>query len=58
MLINYNSQSIIYKYSKNSFQCSYFYVVFFPRVGGLTLDSHHGSVVEYGEHMDIELGRC
>ncbi|KAJ6982090.1 2-oxoglutarate and iron-dependent oxygenase domain-containing protein ICU11-like isoform X2 [Populus alba x Populus x berolinensis] len=24
---------------------------------GLTLDSHHGSVVEYREHMDIELGR-
>ncbi|KAL9352542.1 hypothetical protein Peur_055222 [Populus x canadensis] len=31
------------------------YRVFFPWVGGLTLDSHHGSVVEYGEHMDIEL---
>ncbi|XP_011038725.1 PREDICTED: uncharacterized protein LOC105135521 isoform X2 [Populus euphratica] len=32
--------------------------VFPPRVGGLTLDSHHGSVVEYGEHMDIELVLC
>ncbi|KAJ6891052.1 hypothetical protein NC651_024533 [Populus alba x Populus x berolinensis] len=31
--------------------------VFFHRVGGLTLDSHHGSVVEYREHMDIELSR-
>ncbi|KAG5240431.1 hypothetical protein OIU76_023307 [Salix suchowensis] len=30
--------------------------VFFPEVGGLTLDSHHGFVVEYGVNRDIELG--
>lgn len=27
-------------------------------MGGLTLDSHHGFVVEYGVNRDIELGRC
>ncbi|KAK2635294.1 hypothetical protein Ddye_030086 [Dipteronia dyeriana] len=30
--------------------------VFFPDVGGSTLDSHHGFVVEYGAHRDVELG--
>lgn len=32
------------------------YVVFFPEVGGSTLDSHHGFVVEYGTDKDAELG--
>ncbi|XP_065629836.1 2-oxoglutarate and iron-dependent oxygenase domain-containing protein CP2-like [Quercus suber] len=31
--------------------------VFFPEVGGSTLDSHHGFVVEYGVNRDVELGR-
>ena len=31
--------------------------VFFSDVGGSTLDSHHGFVVEYGIDRDIELGR-
>ncbi|KAF7808823.1 putative PKHD-type hydroxylase [Senna tora] len=30
--------------------------VFFAGVGGSTLDSHHGFVVEYGIHRDVELG--
>ncbi|XP_050273616.1 2-oxoglutarate and iron-dependent oxygenase domain-containing protein CP2-like [Quercus robur] len=30
--------------------------VFFPEVGGSTLDSHHGFVVEYGVNRDVELG--
>ncbi|PKI69432.1 uncharacterized PKHD-type hydroxylase At1g22950-like [Punica granatum] len=30
--------------------------VFFPDVGGCTLDSHHGFVVEYGMDRDVELG--
>ncbi|KAL5761160.1 hypothetical protein ACOSP7_019662 [Xanthoceras sorbifolium] len=30
--------------------------VFFPDVGGSTLDSHHGFVVEYGMDRDVELG--
>lgn len=30
--------------------------VFYPEVGGSTLDSHHGFVVEYGSDKDIELG--
>ncbi|XP_077243992.1 2-oxoglutarate and iron-dependent oxygenase domain-containing protein CP2-like [Tasmannia lanceolata] len=30
--------------------------VFFPEVGGSTLDSHHGFVVEYGKDRDVELG--
>ncbi|KAJ8769084.1 hypothetical protein K2173_000202 [Erythroxylum novogranatense] len=30
--------------------------VFFPEVGGSTLDSHHGFVVEYGANKDAELG--
>ncbi|CAL9760211.1 unnamed protein product [Musa acuminata subsp. burmannicoides] len=30
--------------------------VFFPEVGGSTLDSHHGFVVEYGKEKDVELG--
>jgi hypothetical protein len=34
-----------------------FDVVFFPEVGGSTLDSHHGFVVEYGMDRDVELGR-
>jgi hypothetical protein len=32
--------------------------VFFPEVGGSTLDSHHGFVVEYGRDRDVDLGRC
>ena len=31
--------------------------VFFSDVGGSTLDSHHGFVVEYGIDRDVELGR-
>ncbi|CAK7349664.1 unnamed protein product [Dovyalis caffra] len=30
--------------------------VFFPEVGGATLDSHHGFVVEYGKDWDVDLG--
>ncbi|AES76574.1 putative procollagen-lysine 5-dioxygenase [Medicago truncatula] len=30
--------------------------VFYPEVGGATLDSHHGFVVEYGEDKDLDLG--
>lgn len=30
--------------------------VFFPEVGGSTLDSHHGFVVEYGKDRDVDLG--
>ncbi|XP_038707456.1 2-oxoglutarate and iron-dependent oxygenase domain-containing protein CP2-like isoform X2 [Tripterygium wilfordii] len=30
--------------------------IFFPEVGGSTLDSHHGFVVEYGIDRDVELG--
>ncbi|XP_050226008.1 2-oxoglutarate and iron-dependent oxygenase domain-containing protein CP2-like [Mercurialis annua] len=30
--------------------------LFFPEVGGLTLDSHHGFVVEYGVDRDVDLG--
>lgn len=30
--------------------------VFFSEVGGSTLDSHHGFVVEYGTNRDVELG--
>ncbi|GMY18469.1 uncharacterized PKHD-type hydroxylase At1g22950-like [Fagus crenata] len=30
--------------------------VFFPEVGGSTLDSHHGFVVEYGMDRDVKLG--
>ncbi|KAI4369023.1 hypothetical protein MLD38_017516 [Melastoma candidum] len=30
--------------------------VLFPEVGGSTLDSHHGFVVEYGIDRDVELG--
>ncbi|XP_031248808.1 uncharacterized PKHD-type hydroxylase At1g22950-like [Pistacia vera] len=30
--------------------------VLFPEVGGSTLDSHHGFVVEYGMDRDVELG--
>lgn len=33
-------------------------VVFFPEVGGSTLDSHHGFVVEYGMDRDVEVGMC
>lgn len=32
--------------------------MFFPEVGGSTLDSHHGFVVEYGKDRDVDLGRC
>ncbi|GMY30883.1 uncharacterized PKHD-type hydroxylase At1g22950-like isoform X1 [Fagus crenata] len=34
-----------------------FDLVFFPEVGGSTLDYHHGFVVEYGMDRDVELGR-
>lgn len=30
--------------------------VFFSEVGGATLDSHHGFVVEYGKDRDVDLG--
>ncbi|XP_078431455.1 2-oxoglutarate (2OG) and Fe(II)-dependent oxygenase superfamily protein isoform X2 [Wolffia australiana] len=30
--------------------------VFFPDVGGASLDSHHGFVVEYGKNRDVDLG--
>ncbi|XP_031499566.1 2-oxoglutarate and iron-dependent oxygenase domain-containing protein CP2-like [Nymphaea colorata] len=30
--------------------------VFFPEVGGSSLDSHHGFIVEYGEDKDVSLG--
>lgn len=30
--------------------------IFFPEVGGATLDSHHGYVVEYGTNRDDHLG--
>ncbi|KAM1186797.1 hypothetical protein COP1_015900 [Malus domestica] len=30
--------------------------VFYPEVGGATLDSHHGFVVEYGDNRDVDLG--
>ncbi|CAI9785407.1 unnamed protein product [Fraxinus pennsylvanica] len=30
--------------------------VFFPEVGGSTLDAHHGFVVEYGMDRDLDLG--
>ncbi|KAF9591858.1 hypothetical protein IFM89_008904 [Coptis chinensis] len=30
--------------------------VFFAEVGGSTLDSHHGFIVEYGNNRDLELG--
>ncbi|XP_042504791.1 2-oxoglutarate and iron-dependent oxygenase domain-containing protein CP2-like isoform X2 [Macadamia integrifolia] len=30
--------------------------VFFPEVGGSTLDSHHGFIVEYGKDRDVDLG--
>jgi len=33
-----------------------FGAVLFPEVGGSTLDSHHGFVVEYGHDKDVELG--
>ncbi|GFS32786.1 2-oxoglutarate (2OG) and Fe(II)-dependent oxygenase superfamily protein [Actinidia rufa] len=29
---------------------------FFPEVGGSTLDTHHGFVVEYGMDRDVDLG--
>ncbi|XP_024995623.1 uncharacterized PKHD-type hydroxylase At1g22950-like [Cynara cardunculus var. scolymus] len=30
--------------------------IFFPDVGGYSLDSNHGFVVEYGMDRDVELG--
>ena len=30
--------------------------VFFAELGGSTLDSHHGFIVEYGRDRDIDLG--
>lgn len=35
---------------------TYCLAVFFPEVGGSTLDSHHGFVVEYGLDRDVDLG--
>lgn len=35
----------------------FLFVVFFSDVGGSSLDSHHGFVVEYGMDRDVELGR-
>ena len=32
--------------------------MFFSEVGGATLDSHHGFVVEYGKDRDVDLGKC
>lgn len=34
------------------------FVVFFSEVGGSTLDSHHGFIVEYGNNRDVDLGKC
>jgi hypothetical protein len=31
--------------------------VFYPEIGGGTLDSHHAFVVEYGKDRDVELGK-
>ena len=33
-----------------------FFVVFYPELGGSSLDSPHGFVVEYGINKDVELG--
>ena len=33
------------------------YAELFPEVGGSTLDSHHGFVVEYGNDRDLDLGK-
>lgn len=33
------------------------YAVLFAEVGGATLDSHHGFVVEYGKDRDVDLGK-
>ncbi|KAG9449008.1 hypothetical protein H6P81_008973 [Aristolochia fimbriata] len=30
--------------------------VFYPEVGGSSLDSHHGFVVEYGQNRDVDVG--
>lgn len=32
------------------------FAVFFPEVGGSTLDAHHGFVLEYGIDRDVDLG--
>lgn len=32
------------------------FAVFFPEVGGNTLDTHHGFVLEYGIDRDVDLG--
>lgn len=32
------------------------FAVFFNDVGGASLDSHHGFVVEYGKDRDVDLG--
>lgn len=31
--------------------------VFYAEVGGSTLDSHHGFIVEYGIDRDVEMGK-
>jgi hypothetical protein len=42
---------------KSSWKNSYHLArVFYPEIGGSTLDSHHGFVVEYGKDKDLELG--
>jgi hypothetical protein len=40
------------------FHASLSCAVFFREVGGATLDSHHGFVVEYGKDWDVDLGAC
>lgn len=33
------------------------YTVFYAEVGGSTLDSHHGFIVEFGTHRDVDMGK-
>jgi hypothetical protein len=33
------------------------YAVFYAELGGSTLDSHHGFIVEFGMHRDVEMGK-
>ena len=37
--------------------CNLNFLVFYTEIGGTSLDSHHGFVVEYGINRDVELGR-
>jgi hypothetical protein len=43
-------------YLKVTFSCQS--AVLFPNVGGSSLDSHHGFVVEYAMDRDLDLGGC